>query len=238
MGYHVSTMRLFALLSAATLAAPGTAATQLVVVDEGAFTITRGAARAGRETFTIRRAPGPSGDAYVASGAVDLGGRQLAPALRTDASYAALAYQIEIRRDGQVTERLKGIVSRGRFSAQLRTAGGEQTKEYIVADGALVLDDDVFHQYYFVAQRAAAPGAGGGAIPVVVPQRSEQVMLRARWVADQPVTVGQTSIPARQLELTDPAGATRHVWVDAKGRVLKVALDAQGLVALRDAPPQ
>ena len=55
--------------------------------------------------------------------------------------------------------RLRAL-GRGRFSAQLRTPRGESAREYVVADGALILDDDVFHQYYFVARRPHRRRAG------------------------------------------------------------------------------
>ena len=47
-----------------------------------------------------------------------------------------------------------------------------------------------------------------------------------------------TFIAARVLVLAEPGGATRHIWVDDQGRVLKVSLDARGITALRDEPPR
>jgi len=171
-------MRYLTLLSATLLAAPLPAQAQVVVVDEGTFSISRGGSRIGRESFTIRRSPGPGGDVYVANATVDFDAQRLSPALRADNSFSPLAYQLEVRSGGTVQEQLKGLVGRGRFSAQMRTPKGESTKEYIVSDGALILDDDVFHQYYFVAQRAAQMGAAGGTIPVVIPRRNMQMILR------------------------------------------------------------
>ncbi len=231
-------MRYVSLLSATLLVTPVPAATQVSVVDEGSFTITRGGSRLGQETFTIRRMAGPGGDVYVASGTVDLGARRLTPALRTDDSFSPLAYQIEVREGDAVALRLRGLIGRGRFSAQVKTPDGESTKEYIVADGALVLDDDVFHQYYFLAQRVQRLGAGGGSIPVVIPLRNLQQMMRVRVQGDARVTVGGEALPAREIVLTEPGGGTRHIWADTRGRVLKVSLDARGVTATRDALPR
>jgi hypothetical protein len=173
----------------------------------------------------------------VANGTTDLQGRKLVPALRTDASFVPIAYQLEIRQGDAVTMRLKGIAGRGRFSTQVRTSTGESTKEFITADDALLLDDDVFHQYYFIAQRAQKLGAAGGTIAVIVPQRNEQQMLRVRWADDEQINIAGAALRARHLVLTGPGGGTRQLWMDAQGHPLKISLDASGLVAERDALP-
>jgi hypothetical protein len=227
-------MRYFGLLSATLLAVPAAAPSQVTVVDEGSFTISRSGTKIGRETFTIRRTPGPGGDVYVANATVEFDTERLSPALRADDSFAPLAYQLEVREGGEVRERLRAIVGRGRISAQVKTAKGESTKEYIVADGALVLDDNVFHQYYFLARRAS----GASTVPVVIPQRNTQVVMRVSTQGNDAVSIGGRAISARLLVLTEPGGATRHIWVDDQGRVLKVALDARGITATRDEPPR
>lgn len=231
-------MRQLSLLCALLqLGASGAAAAQVTIVDQGTFTISRGGARVGRESFTIRRSPGPGGDVYVANATVDFDGQRLSPALRTDNAFAPLAYQLEVRTGTRVDQRLRGIVGRGRFSAQVKTPEGESTREYLVSDGALVLDDDVFHQYYFLAQRLDGMGPGGGTIPVVIPRRNVQETMRVRELGSERITIGGSALSARQILLTEPDGATRHIWVDSRGRVLRVSLDARGIVAERDEPP-
>ena len=71
LGVLALNMRYFGLLSALLMAAPTSARSQVTVVDEGSFTISRSGARIGRETFTIRRTPGPGGDVYVANATVE-----------------------------------------------------------------------------------------------------------------------------------------------------------------------
>ncbi|HEX6534118.1 MAG TPA: hypothetical protein VF041_05950 [Gemmatimonadaceae bacterium] len=231
-------MRYLTLLSATLLTVPATARTQVTVVDEGTFTIAHGAQHIGRESFTIRKTAGPGGDVYVANATVDYERERLSPALRADQSFSPLAYQLEVRSGDEVQERLKGLVGRGRFSAQVKTPRGESTKEYIVSDGALVLDDEVFHQYYFLAQRALKLGAAGGTVPVVIPRRNTQEVMRVRTVGSDRVAIGGSPVSATHLELTAPGGGARQIWVDAQGRVLKVSLDARGVVATRDEPPR
>lgn len=203
-------------------------------MDQGSFTITLRGARVGREEFRIRRTPASDTSVnYVASATVTLGGRRLAPDLRTDTNGGLLAYRVDARGEGRSDERLKGAVERGLFTAVLTSPRGEAAREYVVSDGAVILDDDVFHQYYFVARHA-----GRDTLAVVVPRRSVQVAMRLERRGGELVTIGGRAVPATHLVLTDPAGAARDVWADADGRVLKVSLGVRGLVAERDEPPR
>lgn len=227
-------------LAASLAAALGVAAlgaarlpAQVVTVDEGSFTISRGGQPVGREEFRIRRTPGATGDEYIASATVTYDDRRLAPDLRADTRGAPLAYRLEVRVGAQTEERLTGQVARGHFSAQLKTPRGESAREYVVSEGALVLDDDVFHQYYFVAL-----GERGATVPVVVPRRNVQVTMRVQDRGASPVDVGGRSLAATHLVLSEPGGGDRDLWVDASGRVLKVAIPGRGVVAQRNEPPR
>jgi hypothetical protein len=233
-------MRTLGLLCMTSLAMPlpSGAAAQVSVVDEGSFTITRDGARSGRETFTIRKTGVGAANAYVANGTTDLDGRRLVPALQTDADFEPIKYQLEVRKDDNVVERLKGIAGRGRFSMQVRTSQGESTREFIASDEAVLLDDDVFHQYYFVAQRALKLGAAGGSIAVVTPQRAEQRVLTAKWAPDESVVIAGRPVAAKHLMLSEAGGGSQSLWVDAAGHVLKVSLDGRRLVIQRDALPR
>lgn len=237
-GYHISDMRTLSLVVALSLARPSLAPAQVSTVDEGTFTITRGGTRPsdriGQESFTIRRTRGPGGDVVVANATVTFDTERLAPALRTDTSFSPLAYEVEVRTGANV-ERLRGRIGGGRFSAQLKSAKGESSKEYIVSDGALILDDDIFHQYYFLVQRARG---GSATIPVVIPRRNLQETMRIQAGGNEQVRVGTTSVEARHYTIQEPSGATRQVWADAQGRVLKVQLDGGNITATRDELPR
>ena len=232
-GVHSSMHSILAAFVAVALAAPALSA-QVTTVDEGSFSILRNGQRIGREEFTIRRTPGAEGQpVLVASATVAYDQRRIAPALRTDSSGAPIAYALEVRTGTEVQEQLKGAVGRGRFSAVSRTPKGESAREYIVTDGALILDDEIFHQYFFVARAART-----GTLPVVVPRRGAQVMMRIEDGGAATVTVGGRALTARRVTMREPAGGRRDILVDAQGRVLQVELPALGIVATRDDPPR
>lgn len=204
---------------------------QVEIVDQGRFVITENGRRIGTEDFVIRRAPSAGGDVFTGTATVAYSERRLAPALRTDPKGAPLAYQMEIRVGPEVKESLRGQIGRGRFSARVRTPGGESAKEYIVSDGAVILDDEVFHQYYFLGMNARS-----GSVPVVVPRRNEQFTMTVQGGGSEPVEIGGTRVTARHLEIRDQGGSTRHVWLDSQGRVLKVTIN--GVTAIRDELPR
>ena len=227
---HASALAAFAL---AAFVPSRIALAQVTTVDEGSFTITRGADAIGREEFTIRSTPGAGGAVIVAQATVSYSERRLAPALSTSPAGAPLKYQIEITVGDETRERLSGQVGRGRFSARSQTPDGEAAREYVVADGALILEDDVFHQYFFLAR-----GERTGAIPVVMPRRNRQLTMTLSDAGPESVAVGGRALAARRLVLQEPGGPDREVWADAQGRVLKVRIAAQNIVALRDEPPR
>jgi hypothetical protein len=221
------------LVSATAMPASALRAQSAQIIDQGSFTITVGNLRTGREDFRIEGTPGASGALeYVARATVVFGDRRLTPALHSDSMGTPSDYQIESRGTTTGSERWSGKITRGRVSARINNARGESAKEYIVTDGALILDDDVFHQYFFIARRATS-----ASVAIVIPRRNAQVVLRVSSGGSDRVTIGTRDVDARHLVFTEPNGDVRDVWVDAKGRVLKVAIPSRNLVALRDDPP-
>jgi hypothetical protein len=224
-------MRHTALLALALASAASVTHSQPSVIDQGRFVISRGGQRIGTEDFVIRRTGGPGGEVLLGSATVAMEDRRLSPALRTDPHGAPLAYQVEVRVGPSVKESLRGQVGRGRFSARIRTPGGESAKEYIVADGAIVLDDDVFYQYYFLGI-----GEKSGSVPVVVPRRNVQVTMRVDDRGSEAISIAGSRVDAHHMALTAPGEAERNIWFDASGRVLRVTIG--DLVATRDELPR
>jgi hypothetical protein len=211
---------------------PGTTHAQAVrTLDRGTFTITVNGVRAGREDFTISSTPTSNGAEYLSHARVALGDRRLNPKLKTDSLGKPALYEIDVKGSAG-GERWMGSIVRGRVVAKVETGSGVREREYLAADGALLLDDEVYHQYYFVAQRASK-----GSVPVVVPRRNVQLVLQVSPPTGDKVLIGQVTLDAQRYVLTEPGGTTRELWVDAAGRVLKVTIPSKGIVALRDDPP-
>lgn len=207
---------------------------QVSTVDEGAFSITVNGERVGREDFRIRSTPGPNGPEVVATASVSYAGRRVLPQMRGDSSGTPFGYVVEVKEGSAISERVDGVVGRGRVSARVKNSRGESANEFVVSPGALVIDDDVFHQYYFITRRNPPTGS----VSVIVPRRNTQVTMRVTDGGTEKLTIGGSTLDARRFNIADPGGADRAVWADASGRLLKVAIPSKGVVALRDDPPR
>jgi hypothetical protein len=220
---------LLTLLASAVLANDGSA--QGAPFDEGTFVVTRNGAVVGKEAFRILRSSG-RGEFYTSTAQCAFGERRISPALSADAAGVPLLYRVEVKNGGDVEERLQATGRPGRLHAVLQTRTGESAMEYVVASGALILDDDVFHQHFFVplARRS-------GVVTVVVPRRNTQVAARVDERGTDKVRIDGKDVAAVHLVITLPDGP-RDLWFDEGGRLLKVAVPARGLVALREELPR
>lgn len=224
---------LAALAALTVLAVPASA--QTTQLDEGAFRLTVDGREVGMETFAIRQ-NGAGADAVItAQGRVVLqqnGGSEVVSSVQfAGAGLRPVAYDLELR--GGDARRISGSVTGRRASARI-TAGSETFREYLVTEGAIVLDDGVAHHYYFVAQRAAA---GAASVPIMIPRESRQAQATITTGPEESVTVAGSSVRARRLTVQVAGGDSRNVWVDGSGRVLRVEVPARNYVAVRTALP-
>lgn len=211
------------------------------MIDAGSYTLLQGAAKVGREVFTIREASPPDGG-FLEDGSAAYSSHRLMPALRTDTSGATLRYRVEELVADRRQELLTVQVSRGHGSERVQTPRGESATEFMVAPGTRLLDDDVFAQYYFIARaqvRGQFPTAGESAVvPLILPRRSGPVVAATvTVVGNERVEVGGAPQPAIHLRIAPSGSEVREVWADPEGRVLRIAIPSRGLVAVRDEMP-
>jgi len=201
------------------------------IADEGSFTIMVAGRTVGRENFRITVVPRGESVVYLAKAEVAFGDRKISPELHTDGNGAAIDYKVT--RSGDSTEVWDGAISRGRLSTRITTERGPAAREFIVPAGAMILDDDLVHQLYFIVRRTRS-----GRVPVVIPHQNTQVSLTVTTVGNEPLQVGTAEVASTHVQVVEPGGARRDVWVDATGRVLRVEDPSRRLVAMRDDPPR
>jgi len=223
-------------IGAAVLSAATSAGAQApAVLDEGTLMVFRGGNPVGRESYRIVRAPGPGGQVFQASGTTALGTRRIeVPQLGVDSSGRPLSYEARVFAANTREATVSGRGRPGRFSVLVRTRSGESAREYLLDNGALLIDDDVFHQYFFLG--LAATDGAPREFSVIAPRSQEQVRLTFEQRGTETIDVGGRRMEGRRLALVGPNGA-REVWVDGKGRLLRVSIAYKGLVAVRDDPP-
>ena len=225
-------MRFPLAIAAAGLMSLGSPAEQgSAVVDEATFIVTRNGAPIGRESFKIIRAPGPGGQVYRAVASSALGEDRISTTLTTDSTGAPVAYESTLSLRGEVQERIQGRGRTDRFSVLVQTKGGEAVNEYVVRPGTIVLEGRVFYQYYFAAR-------AGAEVSAIAPRAGRQEVLRVEDLGTEELAIGRQRVSGRRLAVVDASGGRRDIWVDRTGRLLKVALPDQGLLATRDDPPR
>lgn len=224
--------RVTLLCSALSLFGTGALAQGTAVVDEGTFTITRSGAPIGRESFRIIRAPAPGGQAYQATGTSVIGELKATMRLGTDSLGSPVSYESEVSEQSQLVQRLRGRGRPGRFGLFVQTRTGESAREFVLAHGALLLDESVFHHFFFVGLAAQRPE-----VVVISPRSAQQGRMRLQSGGEEGVEIAGRTIPGRRVSLMNGDGP-REVWFDGQGRLLKVAIPDQSIVALRDDPPK
>ena len=217
----------------ATLLAAGSATAQTEVVDEGTFRLSVRGTPVGTETFSIRRTGAGDATAFVAQGRLVLdSGEQTRALLQLEGpALRPSAYQIEVT--GPEKQSIRGQATGNRFRARIVSTAGEVMREYIASDGAVVLDEGIAHQYFFLVPAAE----GNEQVPVIIPRQSRQITARVRNTGTETITVAGEQVTARRIEV-EPAGmAARTIWVDDRGRVLRLTIPAENYLAERTSLP-
>ena len=214
---------------------PGTVRAQSsALVDEGTLMVSRNGAPIGRESFRVVRSPAPGGQVYRATGQSALGDNRSTSTLGTDSAGVPVSYEFELTQSGQLVQRLKGQGRPGRVSVLVQTKSGESAREYVSNNGALLIDEDVFHHFFFVPLIAGQHQA----VNVIAPRAARQTRYDLTQRGEETLDVGGRSLQARHFSLIGQDGAAQEVWVDSKGRLLKVVIASRGMIALRDDPPR
>lgn len=210
---------------------------QTAAIDEGTFRILIGGREVGVETFSIRQNGAGADAVIIAQGSLTLdaatGGNEVRANVQLSSGLRPVAYDVELR--GGDARQIRGTITGRRASSRTVSGGGqEQWKEYLVTDGAVLLDDGMAHHYYFIARRVAD---GATQVPVMNPRESRQVQATVTAAGQESVSAGGATTAARRITVQPSGGDIRTVWVDDRGRVLRVEIPARNYVAVRAALP-
>ncbi len=219
------------------VATPRAVRAQTATLDEGTFRLLVQGREVGSETFVISRNGNGPDAAVTLRGRVtlesDSGGDVRSSVQLAGASLRPASYQIEV--GGRGGDRLSGQVTGRRVSARIVSNAGENMREYLVSEGAVVIDDAVAHQYFVLAMRAHA---GEVHIPVILPRAGKQAFVDVTVQPNVAITVAGQPVQARKLVITEPGGETRNVWTDSDDRILRLEIPARNYVAERTTLPR
>ena len=198
------------------------------VIDDASFTLTRGGAPFGTESFKIIRRLGPDGMEYVAQCTRTIEGRILRTSLSMDSSGNPTSYTRSST--GSNASQLTARRAMNRLTVNEQGAQAS-SKDYVFGPGTVILDDDVIHPLYFVTWRDVSDRGF-----VEMAGRVEGKGALAE-VAREDITIGSATIPAIRYAFGS-GDDRREIWVDSERRLLKVAIPAKQIVGTRDFPPR
>ncbi|HEX6940718.1 MAG TPA: hypothetical protein VF158_14980 [Longimicrobiales bacterium] len=226
------------ILALVLLAAPTSLDAQTTTLDEGAFRLILAGREVGTESFTIRQSGTGDDAVIIAQGTVVLdtadAPEELRAVLRVEgASFRPSAYEVTVR--GPDPQVIAARVVGGRFSARIVSDAGEQMREYLASEGAIVVDAGVMHHHYFLARRVAS---GAARIPIIIPRRNRQVSGLVEDHGAESVRIGGRNVSARRLSVALAGAPERQVWVDERGRVLRIEIPANRFEAVRSSAPR
>jgi hypothetical protein len=225
----------FSLLCGAATAA----AAQTTTLDEGTFRILIGGREVGSESFSIRQSGTGTNATINARGTVTIDSAGVTEELQSALQVAGAALQPTVYNlrilHGQREEQITGRVAGGRFIAKILSTTGEELREYLVSNRAILIDQGITHHYYFLARRMQDTSMQ---IPIIIPRQSRQVSASVEMRGEEMVNVGNQRIAAQHLIVTPNTGNVVQLWVDNRARVLRLEIPASNFAARRTTPPR
>lgn len=207
---------------------------QVLVVDQGTFSLFVGGQRVGREDFSIRETRGAARSAWVAQSNILRGETRHTLALTVDSSGSPLRFQRETRQGTLVSRSYAGERHGGTWSGRAMFRGGESARELPLPPDCFLVDGETVHHLWFVLQLGE-----GRPVTLLLPAGPAQQRTVIEEQAPDRVALGLREIVARRWILRPPDGGSPlwELWTDVEGRLLRARHPASGLEALRDDPP-
>lgn len=226
-------------MSFAGVKMPTGASAQPERLDVGSFTLFVNDQRAGREQFSLFRTVATDGVAFELRAESAIGDRRAAVRLETDSAGTPIRYSVEERTGAAMSLRLGGQRVRGRFATLSRSATGESAREYILAPGAMVLENEGLLQYALLIRRPLATIDSTVSVNVLTPiaNRQSTAYLTLESMNDTVTIAGSRRVASRWRLRTD-SDEVRMIWADTEWRLLRITIPARGLVAIRDDIPR
>jgi len=218
-----------AILTAALSSLAAGAAVGQQTLDRGTLVIIQGDRVVGREEFLLRsgRRSG-SPDGFTLSSTVsypaDRPLRTLTAVVEFLPDSQPVASILELQNGEQ--ERVLMVIGPRRVTVRLKTPAGESAREYPAGGSVLLADDSVF-AYHALPPSLSHPEARGMTLRGARHGGAEVTDHGA-----EPTDVGPDQRTLWHVSVT-LAGATRHLWYDEQGRLIKLSIPSRDLVVLR-----
>ena len=135
---------------------------------------------------------------------------------------------IRYKRVQKSPKRGSAVINFGPEKATARyrtTEGGSRLMEYFLPKNVLILDTNFFHHYTFLVRQYDFLTGGTQHMNVLVPQETAPGMVRVEYAGDDQ-SLRRLVVKTDQVEI--------HVWADATGRLMKLAVPAANIEVIRE----
>jgi hypothetical protein len=139
------------------------------------------------------------------------------------------AYQLRV--EGFRQSEIYVTRSGRRYLAKVLSSRGEEVREFRAGPGSIILDRDIAHQYHLLLPFLNGPEAVS--LTILSPEAGQQMRMTLSRIGSEEVRVGTDLVQGRHYRL-EGEDASRDVWFDEQGRVLRVAIPSTGYVAERE----
>ena len=203
-------------------------------VDEGVLVVRADTLEVGRESFRLsqgRLSRGETGWTLATTIRYDRARPVivLAPILEVNADTMPATLQYDIA-DPRQPSRILGELGRGRLTIRLVARATERAREFATGSRAVVLDDSVFALYLFAAWRATSAVSP---LTAIYPRALRRETVEIADLGFASTTLNRDPARLRHITVTGEPSGTVHVWLDDRGRLMKVEIPSRGLVAER-----
>ena len=203
-------------------------------VDEGVLVVHVDTLEVARESFRLTHGRLSRGDAGWTLATTIRYDRArpvivLAPILEVNSDTMPATLQYDVA-DPRQPSRILGELGRGRFTVRLVARATERAREFPIGPRTAVLDDSVFALYVFVGWRAASEPS---ALTAIYPRglRREVVQIQDLGLASTTLNRGPARL--RHITLGVEGPGTVNIWLDERGRLMKVDIPSRHLIAER-----
>ena len=194
-------------------------------IDEGTLVVREDTAVIARVSFRLSGLRGGEGWTLASTIRYDRPLLVLAPILEIGADSQPSSFEFDVA-DPNDPQRIRGQLSRGRFTARFLGRRTERAREFPVLGRIAVLDDSVFALYLFVAWQA---GPQPLKIASIVPRTGRKENLLVRDLGVGPATVNGKSVRLRRVTITGGENELVEVWLDENARLYKVEIPSRRL---------
>ncbi len=206
---------------------PLAAVRQGSLLDQAVFVISRQGRVVGREEFSLRTGRQSGNDGFTMNATGYYPPSRARPTVMSVIELRPDSQPVRARFDMGPDQPLAFVViDPRRVTVRTVSPTGESARQYPGSPRTLIRDEQLLTLFSFL------PGTTGGSVTLLNPRSGEREVIELRDLGFESTDVDGESQRLRHVTLGS-GDSERHLWYDAAGHLIKVAIPSQQLTAVR-----